>query len=103
MSLKAFFVTYPTEKEISLYLCKLCLNARTLFEPLQAKAKKDGDSTKDSISNLFFSSCPCPKLINEFCQLKCLKGKCKSCKSNQATVSLKCKNDDSTYLFICYL
>ena len=98
MSLKRFFVTYPTEKEISLCLCKLCLNACTLFEPLQAKAKRDGGSIEDSISNFFFPSCLCPKSINGFYQLKCLKGKCKSCKSDQATTSLKCQNDDSTYV-----
>ena len=97
MSLKPFFVTYPNKKEIFLCLCKLCLNARMLIEPLQAKAKKDGDSIEDSISN-FFSSCPSPQLINGFYQLKYLKGKCKSCKANQATISFKCQNDDSTYV-----
>ena len=39
LSLKPFFVTYPTEKEISLCLCKLCLNVKLLFEPLAIKAK----------------------------------------------------------------
>ena len=53
MSLKSFFVTYPTKKEIFLCLCKLCFNARMLIEPLKAKAKKDGDSIEDSISNFF--------------------------------------------------
>ena len=41
MSLKPFFITYPTEKEISLCLCKLCLNNKMRLEPLMAKAKKD--------------------------------------------------------------
>ena len=43
MNLKPFFITYPTEKEISLCLCKLCLNVRLLMESLTSKAKADGD------------------------------------------------------------
>ena len=96
MSLKPFFITYPTEKEMSLCLCKLCLNARMLFEPLQAKAKKDGESIENSISSFFFSSCPCPKSPNGFYQLKCLKGKCNNCKESQETLPLKCQNDEQT-------
>ena len=34
ISLRLFFITFATEKEITLCLCKLCLNTRMLFEPL---------------------------------------------------------------------
>ena len=32
LSLWPFLITYPTEKKISSCLCKMCLNARLLFE-----------------------------------------------------------------------
>ena len=35
LSLRPFFVTYPTEKVLSLCLCKMYLNTRLLFEPVQ--------------------------------------------------------------------
>ena len=31
LSLRLIFVTYPTEKELSLCICKLCLNSKLLF------------------------------------------------------------------------
>ena len=34
LNLRPFFVTYATEKELSLCMCKLCLNARLMFQPL---------------------------------------------------------------------
>ena len=43
LSHRLFFVTYPTEKELSLCLCKLCLNSKLLFEAILVQAKKDGD------------------------------------------------------------
>ena len=46
MSLKPLFITYPMEKELSLCLCKLCLNIKMFLEPLMAKAKKDHDITQ---------------------------------------------------------
>ena len=62
MNLKPFFITYPTEKEIALCLCKLCLNVRLLMEPLIRKVKADGDVVYGDmayISNKFFTlSCP---------------------------------------------
>ena len=34
VSLKPFFITYPTDKEVALCLCKLYLNVRLIMEPL---------------------------------------------------------------------
>lgn len=42
---KPFFITNATEKEMSLCLCKICINMQFLFEPLMERAKKDGDET----------------------------------------------------------
>ena len=50
--MQPFFITYPTEKEISLCLCEMCLNARLFFEPIKAQAKKDG-VCPDSITEYF--------------------------------------------------
>ena len=43
LNLKPFFITYATEKEMSLFLCKICLNTKFLFDALMVKAKKYGD------------------------------------------------------------
>ena len=94
LSLWSFFTTYPTEKEISLCLCKMCLNARLLFAPIKAQAKKDGHVCPDSITEYFMSSCECPKSENGYYQLKCVTGKCKECKGHQP-LSLKCQNNSS--------
>ena len=50
ISLRRFFITFATEKEIALCLWKLCLNTRMLFEPLVAQGKRDGDPTTESIT-----------------------------------------------------
>ena len=58
----------------------MCLNARSLFEPIKAQAKKDVDVCPDSITEYFMSSYECPKSENGYYQLKCVTGKCKECK-----------------------
>ena len=50
ISLRPFYITFATEKEIALCLWKLCLNTRMLFEPLVAQGKRDGDPTTESIT-----------------------------------------------------
>ena len=89
LSLRPFFITYPTEKEISLCPCKMCLDARLLFEPIKAQTKKDGDVCPDSITEYFMSSYECPKSENGYYQLKCVTGKCKECKVKIILCSLK--------------
>ena len=56
MSLKPFFITYPTEKKLYLCFCKLCLNIKMLLEPLMAKAKKDHDTTYKSASEFLWTN-----------------------------------------------
>ena len=72
LSLWPFFITYPTEKEIFWCLCKMCLNARLLFDPIKVQAKNDGDACPDSITEYLMSSCECPKLENGYYQSKLL-------------------------------
>ena len=56
-----FLITFVTEKEIDLCLCKLCLNTRMMFKPPVKQAKKDGDEFFSSITEFFMSSCQCYK------------------------------------------
>ena len=79
LRLRPFFVTYPSDKEISLCLCKLCLNTKLVFQCLKAQAKKDGEELGYSISEFFMVSCPCNKSPNGY--------------PDHQTKVLKCKND----------
>ena len=53
LSLRPFSITFVTEKEISLCLCKLCLDTRMLFESFMTQAKIDSDF-QDSITKFFY-------------------------------------------------
>ena len=66
LSLRPFFITFATEKEMALCLCKICLNARLLFDPLVAQAKKDQNDVTDSITKFFMHNCKCPILENGY-------------------------------------
>ena len=66
---RPFFITYATEKEMALCLCRLCLNARMLFEPLMKQAKKDGDDCYTSLTQ-FMSSSQCDKEVKWVLQLE---------------------------------
>ena len=59
LNLKPFLVTYANEKEMSLCLCKLCLNTKFVFDALMNKVKKVGDESLTSITSfLMDGSCP---------------------------------------------
>ena len=68
LNLKPFFVAYASEKEMSLCLCKICLNTKFLFDALMTKAKKDGDECIDLISAFLMAGCSCPKSENGYHQ-----------------------------------
>ena len=53
LNCKPSFITYASEKEMVLCLCKICLNTKFLFDPLMVKAKKDGDDKHMNQYHLF--------------------------------------------------
>ena len=81
ISMKPFYITYATEKETVLCMCKLCLNARLLFNPLMENGKSSGGTTFSSITEFFMDSCQCPRSINGYYQYACCQGKCRACKN----------------------
>ena len=81
LSLRPFFITFVTEKQMALCLCKICLNARLLFEPLMCQAKKDKNMTTESITEFFAFNCQCLKSETGYFHWKCVTGKCHECKS----------------------
>ena len=80
LSLRPFFITFATEKIIALCLCKICFNARLLFDPLVAQAIKDQNDVSDSITKFFMHNYKCPKSENGYYLWKCVAGKCSKCK-----------------------
>ena len=93
LSLKPFFITYASNKELALCLCKLCLNTRMLFDTLMVKAKKDGDQTTTSITDFFMNNSTCAKSENGYYTWKRVTQKCKDCK-NCSSMLLSCKSND---------
>ena len=93
LSLKPFFITYATEKEIALCLCKLCLNAKMMYDALISKAKKEGDTMPASMS-----SCKCLKSQNGYYDWNCVSSKCSS--MQPVVLSFQSSKDKvSYYLF----
>ena len=76
IKLKPFFITYATEKEKVLCMCKICLNTRMLFSPLMEHSKACNGPVFSSISEYFMEACSCPMSKNGYYQLKCCEGKC---------------------------
>lgn len=93
LSLCPFFITFATEKEIALCLCKVCLNTRMLFEPLMAQAKRDNNKVTESVTEFFMYSCECSKSPNGYFQWNCVSMKCKECK-NLKPMPLECQNSE---------
>ena len=82
LNLKPFFITYATEKEKVLCMCKLCLNTRLLFSPIMEHTKSSGGQEFTSITEYFKHSCDCPRALNGYYQYRYCEGKCKECKKN---------------------
>ena len=93
LNLRPFFITYASEKEMSLCMCKLCLNARLMFDPLMAKAKKDGDETFESITHFFSNEVQCPKSVNGYFKWSCSTRSCRNCK-NTKPAKLACMSSN---------
>ena len=96
MSLKPFFITYPTEKELSLCLCKHCLNIKMLLEPFDGKSqKKNHDTTHESASEFFMAESNCEKSPNSYWKWKRCTLKCRNCR-NVKSAALKCQQSEET-------
>ena len=90
LNLQPFIIAYATDREMSLYLCKLCLNVRLLFDVLMAKARKDNDEIFDSITNFSMNESTCTKSKNGYHQWKCWVRLCSACKKSKPA-KLKCQ------------
>ena len=61
LSLRLFFITFATQKEMALHLFKIWSDVRLPFDLLVAQVKKDKNDVTDSISKFFMHNCKCPK------------------------------------------
>lgn len=75
---KPFFCQPPTEKEKSLCLCKICLNARQLFDALKSYCRGEGIELGVSMSDYFLDDCSCDKPDIGYYPAECCLGKCPS-------------------------
>ena len=60
-NLKAFFMSFPTEKEKKLCMCKLCLNLRMKFHCIMEQTKNQNGNVFTSMSNFYVDVCTCNK------------------------------------------
>ena len=97
-NLKPFFVTYASEKEMSLCFCKLCLNTKFVFDALMSNAKKDGDESFTSITSFLMDGCSCSKGENGYHKWLCSIQKCKDCKDRKRA-PLKCSSSKELVTF----
>ena len=72
MALKPFAINYATEREMALCLCKLCLNARLLFDSIMSEERKLSGEIFKSLTQ-----CDCTLSSNGFNNWACVTGKCK--------------------------
>ena len=66
----------------------MSLNARLLFGPLVAQAKKDQNDVTDSITKFFMHNCKCPSAENGYYEWKSVAGKCSECELNQCLLNV---------------
>ena len=98
---KPFFITFANEKEKVLCMCKLCLNARLLFNPLMDHSKSCKGEEFNSISDYFMNSCTCPRSENGYYQYICCQGRCSNCKNIELPLipQLTSENTKTFYQF----
>ena len=93
LNLKPFFVTYASEKEMSLCLC----NTKFASDALMSNAK-DGDESFTSITSFLMDGCSCPKGENGYHKWLCSIQKCKDCKDTKPA-PLKCSSSKELVTF----
>ena len=74
-SLHPFFISYATDKEMALCMCKLCLNAKLLDNVLMVQAKTDGDDSNNLIAHFLCTVviAQSPLISNDYYRWKCAK------------------------------
>ena len=74
-SLHPFFISYATDKEMALCMCKICLNARLLDNVLMVQAKTDGDDSNNLIAHFLCAvvTAQSPLMSNDYYRWKCAK------------------------------
>lgn len=74
-NLRPFYVQVPSEREKESCLCKFCLNLRLKYNALN-KHVKDKNTVTESLSEYFAEGILCPKGVNGFYELACIKSEC---------------------------
>ena len=71
-SLHPFFISYATDKEMALCMCKICLNARLLDNVLMVQAKTDGDDSNNLIAHFLCTvvTAQSPLMSNDYYRWK---------------------------------
>ena len=93
-TLKPFFITHPTDKEMALCLCKICLNVRLVFKVIMDQEKKDGGKITESSTEFFMSTAGCEKQEIGYYKWKCVTQKCKACKDKKP-MALTCQDSET--------
>ena len=77
-NLKPFYISFPTEKEKNLCMCKVCLNIGEKFDCLMDGSKKHNGKIFKSISSLFMKNCTYDQSELGYCSFDCCNGLCNS-------------------------
>ena len=76
---RPFFVGLATEREKLGCLCKICLNARLLFNSVMRVAKEHDDTTFTSISTYFVNGSHCKYGKSGYFDFSCITADCSTC------------------------
>ena len=79
--LKPFFISFPTEKEKILCMCKLCLNLHMKFDCIMEHTKNENGKVFTFMSNFYMDNCTCNKSELWYWSFDCCNGSCDSCKN----------------------
>ena len=80
-NLKPFFISFPTEKEKKLCMCKLCLNLRMKFDCIMEHTKNQNGKVFTFMSNFYMDNCTCNKSEVGYWSFDRCDGSCDSCKN----------------------
>ena len=80
-NLKPFFISFPTEKEKILCMCKLCLNLHIKFDCIMEHTKNENGKVFTFMSNFYMDNCTCNKSELWYWSFDCCNGSCDSCKN----------------------